>query len=165
VLHFAIEKNLTQAIENLHPQCYVKADLFPKNNDITKMDCTSIPHPDNTFDVIICNHVLEHVPDYKKAMSEFFRVLKPGGSAILQVPLARLLKRNFEVKNTDTDELRNYFYEQKDHVRLFSEDQYLEDLANCGFKPAIAKSSMYFTQEECKLYGVNFKEDLICVGK
>ena len=65
---------------------YVSADLF-KRDAMVRMDICDIQYPDNTFDVIYCSHVLEHVPDDRKAMREFLRVLKVGGWAILQVPI------------------------------------------------------------------------------
>ena len=61
-----------------------------------KIDITDINFEDNFFDVIICNHVLEHVKDDRKAMSELFRVLKPKGFAILQVPISKNVKETFE---------------------------------------------------------------------
>jgi SAM-dependent methyltransferase len=165
VLHFAAEKNLSLTIQKLSPATYIKADLYPKDNTITKMDATNIPNADNYFDVVICNHVMEHIPDYKKAMSEIFRVLKLGGTAILQAPYSTLLKENFEVKETDTDEFRNFFYGQRDHVRIFSERRYFDALKSIGFRLEIAKNSDYFSDKECIRFGVNKMEDLVRVVK
>ena len=84
ILHFAPEKSISNLIKKKHPSSYVKADLFPGEPDIIRVDATKIPFDDNKFDVVICNHVLEHVLDDDKALSEIFRVLKPNGIAILQ---------------------------------------------------------------------------------
>jgi hypothetical protein len=79
IIHFAPEKMLAQRIETCGPLKYVKADLFPTGNDIEKIDLTDIPYADESFDIFICNHVLEHVFDYKKALQEIYRVLRGGG--------------------------------------------------------------------------------------
>lgn len=165
ILHFAPEKNLVPVIEHLDPNEYILADLFPSESKIQKVDITSIPFSDSTFDFVICNHVLEHIPDYKQAFSEIFRVLKSNGTAILQTPYSRLLKKNFEDAGINNDELRAFFYAQNDHARLYSEQQFFMDLENSGFELNIIKHSTLFSAEESYLYGVNDKEDLIMVKK
>ena len=67
---------------------YISADLASPHA-MVKMDITAIDWPDASFDIVYCSHVLEHIPDDRKAMSEIFRVLKPGGWALIQVPLSR----------------------------------------------------------------------------
>lgn len=165
ILHIAPEVNLSSKILSLNPIKYVRGDINPKNFDIQKIDARNIPYPDNEFDIIICNHVLEHIPEYLTAINEFFRVLKPGGFAVLQTPYSRLLNKNFEDKNINTDELRLYFYGEKDHQRIFSEENYFQDLQNAGFILDIIKNKNLFTDEECYYYGVNEMEDLIKVIK
>jgi SAM-dependent methyltransferase len=165
VMHFAPEKNLSARIISLKPALYVKGDLYPKDASINKIDATAIPSADNTFDVLICNHVIEHIPSYLIAMKEIYRVLKPGGMAILQTPYSKLLKHNFEDENITTKEQRNYFYGQQDHARVVSEEQFFHDLEKTGFKLAIARNNDFFTHEECAYYGVNSKEDLVRVYK
>jgi len=86
MLHVAPEPELSPLIQKADYINYLSADLFAPNA-MVKMDITDIQYPDNTFDVIYCSHVLEHVQDDRKAMSEFYRVLKPGCWAILQVPI------------------------------------------------------------------------------
>ena len=77
---------------------------------------------DNFFDVIICNHVLEHVKDDQKAMSELFRVLKPEGFAILQIPISKTARETFEDFSITTPEDREKYFGQKDHVRIYGQD-------------------------------------------
>jgi SAM-dependent methyltransferase len=84
ILHFAPEKHLQVKISEQNPVEYIKADLNPAREGILKINATSVPYGDDTFDFLIANHILEHIPTYKKALSEFYRVIKPGGFAILQ---------------------------------------------------------------------------------
>ena len=100
---------------------------------MVKMDVTDIHYPENSFDVIICNHVLEHIPDDRKAMNELFRVLKPGGQAILQVPISLTLEKTFEDSTIITPEEREKVFGQKDHVRIYGSD-YIKRLKAAGFK-------------------------------
>jgi predicted SAM-dependent methyltransferase len=166
ILHFAPEMHLSKKIEKEQPEIYIKGDLFPKHeNDVMQIDVTQIKYPENYFDFIICNHVLEHVPDYLRAMSEIFRVLKPGGSAILQTPYSKLIKHHFEEENINTDYLRNFFYAQEDHCRFFSETQFLNDLKKTGFSLNLKKSINFFNTELSNYYGINNNEDLIWVIK
>ncbi|MFW5887077.1 MAG: methyltransferase domain-containing protein [Bacteroidota bacterium] len=165
ILHFAPEKNLSKKIELLNPIKYIKADLNPKNDTIEHIDATNIKFNDNTFDFIICNHVLEHIPDYLQALKELFRVLKPNGIGILQTPYSKLLSENFEDKYINTDELRKFFYGEKDHFRIFSEKNFFEDFKNTGFILNIIKNADFFDAETSEYYGVNMKEDLVKVSK
>jgi SAM-dependent methyltransferase len=91
---------------------------------------------DNQLDLVICSHVLEHVPDPDKALREIFRILRPGGKAILMVPLFWDVKDTIEDKAHDTDELRLKYYGQDDHVRLFSRIDFLNRLDTAGFSVA-----------------------------
>jgi len=165
VLHFAPEKTITKKIRSLKPAEYIMGDLFPNNPEYKKIDVTQIPFEDNSVDILICNHVLEHVPDYKKAMGEIYRVLRKGGFAILQTPYSELLNQNFEDENINTEALRLFFYAQEDHVRFFSKKQFFSDLEEAGFVLQFANHKDLFTDEESRYYGVNKKEDLIRVAK
>ena len=111
------------------------------------------------------NHILGHIPDYYRALSEFYRVLKPGNAAILQTPYSKILKNNFEDENLDTDELRLVFYGEKEHVRIFGEYQFLKSIENAGFNLQIKKHKEFYDGHVAHIYGVNEKEDLILVMK
>lgn len=163
VLHIAPEIHISKKISSIVTKEYVRCDLFPKKDEL-KVDITKIVFSDSYFDFIICNHVLEHVSDYRKAFSELKRVLVPGGTAILQTPFSELLYNNFEDKNINTDKLRLLFYGQEDHCRVVSKRQFLEDLKDF-FQLDIVKNCDLFTNEECFKYGVNKKEDLVLVKK
>jgi len=165
ILHFAPELHLSRKISEQLPLEYVKADLAPSNKDIKKIDATAIPFNNDTFDFLIANHILEHIPHYSKALSEFYRILKPGGIAILQTPYSRLLKNNFEDDGINSDELRLFFYGQEDHVRVFGEHQFLKSIEDVGFRLQIMKHEDYFDEISSYYYGVSANEDLIMVKK
>lgn len=161
ILHFAPENNLSNKISHLKPAKYIMADFYPKKDNIKKIDATQIPYNDNSFDLVICNHVLEHIPAYTLAIKEIFRVLKPNGIAILQTPYSKLLSQNFEDENINTDEQRLFFYGEKDHFRIFSESHFFKDIEEVGFKLNVLYNSDYFDNKTSNYYGVNSKEDLI----
>lgn len=98
-----------------------------------RLDITDMNFEDNFFVVIICSHVLEHVMDDRKAMSELFRVLKPKGIAILQVPISKTVRKTFEDFTITSPEEREKYFGQKDHVRIYGQD-YKKRLQNIGFK-------------------------------
>lgn len=122
VLHMAPEKNLSRIIRNENPALYVQGDMFPPSPDVEKIDLRKIPYSDGSFDVLIANHVMEHVNDDRSALREIFRVLAPAGVAILQTPYSSKLEKTFEDPGIDGDELRLAFYGQEDHVRLYGKD-------------------------------------------
>jgi SAM-dependent methyltransferase len=166
IIHFAPEINLPRYIFAKSPTEYVMGDLSPNlEKGIVHLDVTKIPFNENSFDFLICNHVLEHVPDIKKALSEIYRVLKPNGLAVLQTPFSRLLVNNFEEDNIDSKELRNIFYGQEDHVRVFGQTQFLHDIEKQGLELQLKKHSDFFDATTTKYYGVNGDEDLILVSK
>jgi predicted SAM-dependent methyltransferase len=111
---------------------YVTADLLAPDV-MVKMDLTDIPFPDGAFDAIICNHVLEHIIDDRKAMSELYRVLKPSGWAILQVPISLTLESTYEDFSITTEKGREDAFGQGDHVRIYGKD-YKTRLQQTGFK-------------------------------
>ena len=98
------------------------------------MDIHDIPFPENTFDILFCNHVLEHVQDDKKAMSEMLRVLKPGGWAILQIPIFKpLIAKTIEDPTLEDPKKRTELFGQDDHVRMYGKD-YADRIRSTGFK-------------------------------
>ena len=93
----------------------------------------NFPLCSKTFDWVICNHVLEHIEDDQQAMGEIYRVLKPGGSAVLQVPISPALEKTFEDKTIQSPEQREQHFGQRDHVRIYGLD-YVQRLEEAGFK-------------------------------
>lgn len=165
ILHFAPEKNLRTKIIEQSPLEYIGADLYPRTEDVKKIDATKVPFADEVFNFVIANHILEHIPDYTKALSEFYRVLKPGGYAILQTPYSKILKNNFEDENLNTDELRLFFHGLEDHVRTFGEYQFLKSIEGVGFNLQVKKHEEFFDDQMAYIHGVNKEEDLILAMK
>lgn len=110
---------------------YISVDI---SSDLAmmKIDITDIPIADNQFDCIICYHVFEHIIDDIKAMREIYRVLKPGGWSILQVPIDNSLDKTFEDPTITSPEERERVFGQNDHVRIYGKD-YKERLRTAGF--------------------------------
>ena len=121
--------NLFKKMDNLQ---YITGDLVSPWADV-KMDVHDIPFNDNEFDVVICNHVLEHVRDDKKVMEEFYRVMKKGGWGIFQVPIDMNNKQTIEDPNITDPKDRERLYWQSDHLRLYGLD-YSKRLQKAGFK-------------------------------
>jgi len=165
ILHIAPEDAIITKIAENHPDEYILGDIDPRNNKTIIMDVSNISYEDNHFDIAICNHVLEHVHNYRKAFAEIYRVLKPSGFAILQTPLSRLLKSHFHDDAINSNELRSYFYGATSHLRLFSETKFFEELEDSGFTLEIIPHSKFFTDKDAEVFGVNKKENLIMAYK
>jgi len=131
---------------------YLSAD-FAAEWAMEKMDITDIQYVDNTFDAILCNHVLEHIPDDKKAMKELSRVLKPNGWAILQVPLDPNLDKTFEDPSVTSPEERKRVFGQKDHVRIYGKD-YKDRLEEAGFDVKVDNFVEELNEETVDKYGL-----------
>ena len=132
VLHFAPEQAFYKLFRNQKNLDYTTTDLFSPLADV-KADICDLPFEDNQYDVILCNHVLEHIPDDTKAMQELYRVLKPGGMAILQIP-QDLSRATTFADDTITDQKeRAKIFGQYDHVRIYGRD-YFDKLRSIGFK-------------------------------
>lgn len=131
VLHVAPEYCFIKPIRRLKNIEYTTADLISPWADV-KLDVQAMPFADNTFDIVICNHVLEHVDNDRQAMTEIRRVLKPGGFAILQVPMDLSMEETLENPEYNTPELREKYFQQRDHLRLYGRD-YAQRLASSGF--------------------------------
>jgi SAM-dependent methyltransferase len=131
VLHIAPEYCFIDRFEKLSNLQYLTADIESPLAKV-KMDIEKIQYPANTFDVIFCNHVLEHVNDFSQATKELYRVLKPGGWAIMQSPQDMKLETTIEDPTIIDPRERERVFLQSDHLRLFGKD-YGKELAKAGF--------------------------------
>ena len=122
ILHLAPEASLEPRLLACRPAEYVRGDLFPARAGILRVDAESIAFEDGRFDLIIANHLLEHVRHPERALAEFARCLAPGGLLIAQTPYAPALKHTFELETPPTEEFATIYYGQVDHVRLFGGD-------------------------------------------
>lgn len=138
LLHFAPEKFFIQLFSSKANIDYYPCDLSPElyktkgKVKIHKVNITEIPFPDDHFDVILCNHVLEHIPDDKLAMSELYRVMKKGGWGIFQVPIDYRRETTYEDFSITTPAEREVAFGQNDHVRWYGKD-YINRLSRAGF--------------------------------
>ena len=131
-LHIAPEYCFIKLFKNQKNLDYTTADLNSPWADV-KMDVHDIPFEDNSFDVIMCNHVLEHVQDDRKVMKEFYRVIKKGGWGIFQVPIDINREKTFDDPSITDPKEREKHYWQDDHVRLYGLD-YGNILSEAGFE-------------------------------
>jgi SAM-dependent methyltransferase len=132
VLHFAPEQAFYKLFRNQKNLDYTTTDLLSPLADV-KADICNLPFEDNQYDVILCNHVLEHIPDDTKAMQELYRVLKPGGMAILQIPQELSRAVTFSDDTITDQKERAKIFGQYDHVRIYGRD-YFDKLRSIGFK-------------------------------
>ena len=132
VLHFAPEQAFYKIFRNQKNINYTTTDLFSPLADV-KADICNLPFKDNSYDIIFCNHVLEHIPDDTKAMQELFRVLKPGGMGIFQIPQDLSRTTTFSDDTITDQKERAKIFGQYDHVRIYGRD-YFDKLRSIGFK-------------------------------
>lgn len=132
ILHFAPEQAFYKRFKELESLDYTTTDLNSPLADV-KADICNLPFEDNSYDVILCNHVLEHIPDDTKAMQELYRVLKPNGWGIFQIPQDLSRETTFEDNSITDKKERAKIFGQYDHVRVYGRD-YFDKLESVGFK-------------------------------
>ena len=158
VLHVAPEHHVAKLLKTLPNIEYLSAGL-DHPSVMMEMDLTNIPCPDNSFDVILASHVLEHIPDDIKAMRELFRILRPGGWAILQVPIWG--EKTIEDPSINTPEAREREYGQHDHVRRYGFDGiFRQRLEDSGFTVNVDPYVKTFDSEKVNQYGLMADEDI-----
>ncbi|WP_439481059.1 class I SAM-dependent methyltransferase [Cyclobacterium plantarum] len=163
ILHVSPEPHLVKYINNHSTEEYIKGDLFAQGysypGDVINMDITQIPYADSYFDLIICNHVLEHIPKDRQAMKELYRVLKPLGLAILQVPISLQLQHTYENELVVDSKDREKEFGQYDHVRIYGQD-YPKRLTDAGFQVKELSLSLKYPK-----LGLNPKEVIFIMSK
>jgi SAM-dependent methyltransferase len=165
ILHIAPEDCLYLPLhKKIKYHTYLCGDKFEPGyhygRQVQRLDLTALDLPDHSFDLILCNHVLEHIPDDRQAMRELYRVLKPRGRAILQVPLSPLLRETFEDFSVSDPLERERLFGQKNHCRIYGQD-YGSRLEAVGFafRPVFLSDSKY------RKYGLDWREAVLVVEK
>ena len=163
VLHFAPEQAFHKRFKKLGNIDYTTTDLNSPLAEV-KADICNLPFEDNTYDVILCNHVLEHIPDDTKAMKELFRVMKPGGWGIFQIPQDIKREKTFEDDSITDKKERAKIFGQYDHVRIYGRD-YFDKLRSVGFKVNEVDYTAKLSAEEVEKFRLAMGEILPVVGK
>jgi SAM-dependent methyltransferase len=164
VLDFAPAPSLRKFIKSFPNIEYRSADLLMDNVD-DKVDISDMKiYPDEKFDIFVCSHVLEHVPDDRKAMSELNRILSPNGWGIAMVPICLGLDEIYEDPNITDEGLRWKYFGQNDHLRMYSKQGFIERLENVGF--LVNQFGIdYFGEEVFSLNGIHPRSVLYIVHK
>ena len=150
VLHIAPEQCFLDIFRKQQNLNYITSDLQSPIADV-KADICDLPFKENEFDIVFCNHVLEHISNDTIAMQELYRVLKPGGFGIFQIPQDLSKAITFE-DNTITDRKeRAKLFGQYDHVRVYGRD-YFDKLRSIGFKVDEVDYTKKITLEKIEKY-------------
>jgi len=163
VLHFAPEQAFYAKFKKLKNIDYTTTDLNSPLADV-KADICDLPFEDGAFDVVLCNHVLEHIPDDTKAMKELYRILKPGGWGIFQVPQDLRRAETFQDDSITDQKERAKIFGQYDHVRIYGRD-YFQKLSTIGFKVTEADFTKTLTPSEIDTYRLTKGEIIPLVTK
>lgn len=163
VLHIAPEQAFLQKFRQMKNLDYTTLDIESPIADI-KADIRKLPLEDNTFDVIFCNHVLEHIEEDSRSMKELYRVMKPGGWGIFQVPMKSELEKTYEDFTIKDPKERQKHFGQYDHVRWYGMD-FFDRLRNAGFQVDTSFTADSFTSEEQQKFALMKGEILPVVLK
>lgn len=155
LLHMAPEPSMARRLKEEFE--YISADIGPTKIQV-RTDITQLCFRDNCFDVVMCNHVLEHVPNDAKALSEIYRVLKPGGWASLQVPLDGAHTQ--EDLSIVDPAIRTLLYGQSDHVRQYGAD-FANRVNTAGLEPIFLNKHSFLTPAELGKLSVECEEIII----
>lgn len=164
VLHVAPEAGIEKRIQRLAPGEYIAGDLSPRLPHHRRLNVEQLDFPDGYFDIIICNHVLEHVNDPAAALAEFNRCLAPGGHLIAQTPYSPLLRNTFELNRPVTPAFATQYFGQNDHVRLFGAD-IVDRFREAGFEGALYGHAAVLGDIDPETYGCNGREPFFFFAK
>ena len=158
VLHVAPEQVFYKLFKRYKHWDYTTTDLHSPLADVVA-DLCDLPFENHSYDLILCNHVLEHIPDDLKAMSELYRVLKRGGTLIAQVPMNSNIDKTYEDKSITDPKERARLFGQYDHLRVYGQDYYLK-LESVGFSSKNIQLQKILTTEEINRYALPKKEQI-----
>lgn len=159
VLHFAPETQIKKLILDNKPKDYVTADIEPGVGDLVE-DMTKLTLDDESYDVIVANHVLEHIPDDAKAFSEVHRILKKGGKFFAAVPMVDGWSVTYENPNVSSEKDRILHFGQHNHVRYYGQD-FVTRFENAGFKVSRYQAK----PEDCVKLALRFGETIFIGDK
>jgi SAM-dependent methyltransferase len=159
LLHFSPEWCLRRRLSAIPGLRYVTTDLDPAQAADLRLDVTALDLPDDSFDAVICSHVLEHVPDDRAAMRELHRVTAPGGFTLVMVPLALDRAQTFEDPSITAPDERLRAFLQHDHVRLYAPD-IADRLRAAGFAVEIVDTAGELGPDQAARHGL-LASDLI----
>lgn len=162
-LHIAPEQPFLNRFKQLSNLEYITADLESPIADV-KLDIQNMPFGENEFDIVMANHVLEHIPDENKAFSEIYRILKNGGWCILQVPLDPNKSETYEDKSITSPKMREIHFGQYDHLRLYGLD-YPEKIKKAGFSVETIDLISELSIELAHYYRLDFSEKIYWAKK
>lgn len=157
MLHIAPERCFQKRLKNHLKKNYITADLTDSRAQL-KMDITNIKFPDNYFDIIYCSHVLEHVQDDRKAISEFYRILKPEGWTVLMVPIEA--EKTFEDPLIMDPAERLKIFGQEDHVRIYGKD-FIDRIEESGFNVQIITATDLLAEDDLIRMGLTSENEKI----
>ncbi len=153
---------LAQKLKEHFGKRYLSAGLSDRDV-MVEMDITNIKYPDRSFDLIICSHVLEHIQDDKKAISELYRVLKDNSMAVILVPLT-LTQKTFEDPSITDPEERLKTFGQHDHVRICGKD-YTDRIRDAGFHVETVTPDTFLSDKEIIRFGLVIEEPIFLARK
>jgi predicted SAM-dependent methyltransferase len=152
ILHIAPEKCIESKLKSKLGKGYITADLMNRRA-MVQMDITDIKYPDEYFDVIYCSHVLEHVKDDKKAIREFYRIIKKSGWAVILVPINA--DKTMEDFSFESAAERLEHFGQEDHLRQYGPD-FKDRLKEAGFEVKVYSANKLFNNEDCIRMGLTY---------
>lgn len=159
ILHFSPSLSFQKKFIQSNAKEYVSTDYMGEFEAMKRLNIEAIDEPDNYFDLVICYHVLEHINDDKKAMSELFRILKPNGSCYIQTPFKQ--GEIYEDDSITTEADRQIHFGQKDHLRIYSVEGLVNRLEHVGFKTDI----LNLKNDKDNVNGFPEKESIVVAKK
>jgi SAM-dependent methyltransferase len=161
VLHVAPEPPVARLLRKSASVSYVSVDISTEDT-MVKADLTRMPFPSRSFDGIYCSHVLEHVSEDRRAIAELHRVLRPGGWALIQVPITR--KNTFEDTLITNPDVRRQLFGQPDHVRVYGHD-FRDRLAQARFSVSVERPQRALDPAVRVRCGLKEREDIFLCTK
>ena len=157
ILHFSPSRSLYRVLKNTTGINYMSTDISGDFLSDFQYDITDIDAKDDTYDLLICYHILEHINNDNQAIKEMYRVMKKGGTCIIQTPFKE--GDIYEDPSFKKEQERLKHFGQRDHVRIYSVNGLKDRLVKCGFQVTIKQ----FIEQESNTFGFKAKEDvLIC---